>query len=93
MSMQRLLLAAAAAGLCLASAGCGTLDGKLENVLARSITGDRLFGNSMWGPIGIVSEFRAADAAEINRLLRQAAAAQARDAQAAPGKPASAGKD
>lgn len=59
-------------------AGCGTLDmldGKFQNVLVLSISGDRAFVNSLYGPIGISSELRAEDAAELRRLRAPAKAA------------------
>jgi len=58
-------------------AGCGTLDGKLQNVLTTSLTGDRAFLSSLYGPIGITSELRAEDAAELRRLRAAAAAVPA----------------
>lgn len=58
-------------------AGCGTLDGKLQNVLVMSLSGDRAFVNSLYGPVGISSELRADDAAELRRLRAPAKAASA----------------
>ena len=58
-------------------AGCATLDGKLQNVLVMSLSGDRAFVNSLYGPVGISSELRADDAAELRRLRAPAKAASA----------------
>ena len=58
-------------------AGCGTLDGKLDNVLVVTPSGDRAFVNSLYGPIGISAELRKQDAAALRRLQSQAAAAAA----------------
>lgn len=52
-----------------ALAGCGTLQGKFENALTFTLTGDRVFVTSLYGPIGITSELREADAAALRRLL------------------------
>lgn len=80
--MNRSLFAA----LVVLLAGCGSLDGKLQNVLTTSMTGDRAFVSSLYGPIGITSELRGEDAAELRRL-RAAAAAAASTAAAAASAP------
>lgn len=58
--MNRTYLALAlAAGM--ASTGCATLEGKLDNRLACSVAGDKLFVVSEYGPIGIASAIADAD--------------------------------
>lgn len=79
--MIRTILIVLAAAATLAIGGCGSLDGKLQNVLTTSLTGDRAFLNSLYGPIGITSELRAEDAAELRRLRAAAAAAASADAK------------
>ena len=64
-------------------AGCGTLEGKLENVLVTSLPGDRAFSASLYGPFGFTSEFRKSDAEELKRLRALAAASAASAATAA----------
>lgn len=59
---------------CAALSGCGTLEGKLENVLTTSLPGDRAFSASLYGPFGFTSELRKADAEELKRLRALAAA-------------------
>jgi hypothetical protein len=52
-----------------ALSGCGALPGKFENALTVTLTGDRVFVTSLYGPVGITSELREADAAALRRLL------------------------
>lgn len=54
----------------------GGCSGTFENVLTTSLQGDRAFGTSLYGPVGITMEFRKADAEEIRRLRARAAAIQ-----------------
>ena len=61
--MKSLLIALAA----LALSGCGTLDGKLDNRVVCTAAKDKLFGVSMWGPVGIASVFAEQDRAVICR--------------------------
>ena len=65
--MKRILLILA----CLLP-GCSSL-GKFDNVLVVSLTGDRAFVSSLYGPIGITAELREADARELQRLRERAA--------------------
>lgn len=62
--------------VCLLLAGCGSLSKQFENRLVVSLSGDRAFVASMYGPIGITAELSAEDAAELARLKRQAGAAK-----------------
>lgn len=57
---------------CLAFAGCSTT-GKLDNLLLVSLTGDRAFVASLYGPLGITAELRAADARELMAMREKAA--------------------
>lgn len=86
--MLRVLLIAACA---LLLGGCSTV-GKFDNVLVMSLTGDRAFVSSLYGPIGITAELREADAHALIEMARardlltvlraQAAAKQAQPAPA-----------
>lgn len=53
----------------LALAGCSTV-GKFDNVLVVSLTGDRAFVSSLYGPIGITAELRQADAQALAEMAR-----------------------
>lgn len=46
----------------------GGCSATFENVLTTSLQGDRAFVSSLYGPIGITSELRKADADELKRL-------------------------
>lgn len=48
--------------------GCGTV---FDNALTVTLTGDRAFVTSLYGPIGITAELRDADAAELRRLIKR----------------------
>lgn len=76
-----------AALLCSAAvlSACSTV-GKFDNVLTVSLSGDRAFVASLYGPIGVTAELRKEDAAALQELvqshetlkfIRQAAAANA----------------
>lgn len=67
--MKLILVAALAMSL----AGCKTF----ENLIVRSLDGDRAFVASMYGPLGLTAELRAEDAAELQRLAAMANAIQA----------------
>lgn len=67
------LLLIAAAGLALA--GCGST-GKFDNLITLSLTGDRAFVSSLYGPVGITAELRAADAQELKRMAEAARMAE-----------------
>lgn len=67
--MIRTILIVLAAAATLAIGGCGTLQGKFENALTFTLTGDRVFVTSLYGPVGITTELREADAAALRRLL------------------------
>ncbi len=62
------------ATLCAAAAlaGCSTA-GKLDNLITVSLTGDRAFATSLYGPIGITAELRADDARELKTMREKAA--------------------
>lgn len=47
---------------------CGTM---FDNVLVVSLTGDRAFVSSLYGPVGITAELREDDAAELRRLMER----------------------
>lgn len=47
---------------------CGST---FDNVLVLSLTGDRAFVSSLYGPVGITAELRDEDAAELRRLIRK----------------------
>ena len=57
---------------CAALAGCGSTPGRFDNVLTVSLTGDRAFVSSLYGPVGVTAELRAADARELQRLRERA---------------------
>jgi hypothetical protein len=60
--MKRALLIALAAAL----SGCATFDGvALENRLACTVAGDKLFVISQYGPVGISSNIADADRAKV----------------------------
>jgi hypothetical protein len=67
--MKTTILALAA---CAALAGCGSVPGRFDNVLTVSLTGDRAFISSLYGPVGITAELRKEDAAELKRMREQA---------------------
>jgi hypothetical protein len=60
--------------VCLSLAGCGSIEKHFENRLIVSLSGDRAFVASMYGPIGITAELSAEDARELAKLKRQATA-------------------
>lgn len=60
-----------ALALCAALSGCSTV-GKLDNLLLVSLTGDRAFVGSMYGPLGITAELRADDARELRTMAAKA---------------------
>lgn len=81
--MKTILRAAAALAATLALSACSTV-GKFDNVLTISLSGDRAFVASLYGPIGVTAELRKEDAAALQdlaqshetlRFLREAAAA------------------
>lgn len=58
--------------LCVAITGCAK--GSFENRLTTTLTGDRAFVSSLYGPFGITAELSADDAREIQRLREQSLA-------------------
>ena len=58
------------ATLCVALTGCAT--GRFDNLITVSLTGDRAFVASTYGPVGITAELRKEDAAELKRMREQA---------------------
>jgi hypothetical protein len=60
--------------LCAALSGCAT--GKFDNLITMSLTGDRAFVSSLYGPVGITAELREADAKELQAMKEKAAAAE-----------------
>lgn len=56
-----------------ALAGCSTTPGRFDNVLTISLTGDRAFVSSLYGPVGITAELREADARELQAMREKAA--------------------
>lgn len=71
--MRRLALVAAAS---LALGGCGSMKGTLENRITVTLTGDRAFATSLYGPLGITAELSPEDAAELKRMAEAARAAE-----------------
>lgn len=67
---------------CAALAGCGSVPtGRFDNVITVSLTGDRAFVSSLYGPLGVTAELRESDARELRRLRElqpKAASAPAR---------------
>ena len=57
--------------LCAALTGCGSTPGRFDNLIVMSLTGDRAFVSSLYGPIGITAELRKEDAAELKRMREQ----------------------
>jgi hypothetical protein len=55
----------------LALSGCSTV-GKFDNVLVTTLSGDRAFVSSLYGPIGITAELRAEDARELRTMREKA---------------------
>ena len=62
---------------CLALTGCGSVPGRFDNLLTVSMSGDRAFVTSLYGPIGVTAELRAADARELLAMREKARAAEA----------------
>lgn len=54
--------------LALALTGCDK--STFANRLTTTLTGDRLFVNSLYGPVGLTAELAPEDAAEIRKLLQ-----------------------
>lgn len=73
MRLIALLALSLAAGLLLG--GCSTA-GKFDNLIVRSLQGDRAFAASTYGPFGLTSELRAEDAAELQRTAEAARQAE-----------------
>jgi starvation-inducible outer membrane lipoprotein len=61
------------ATICLILAGCGSVPGRFDNLITVSLTGDRAFVSSLYGPIGVTAELRKEDAAELKRIRAAAA--------------------
>jgi hypothetical protein len=61
--------------LWVALAGCSSV-GKFDNVIVMSLSGDRAFVSSLYGPIGITAELRADDARELRAVREKVAAAE-----------------
>ena len=51
--------------------GCSTV-GKFDNVIVTTLTGDRAFVSSLYGPIGITAELRKDDARELQVMREKA---------------------
>ena len=64
---MKLILALCAAAL----TGCSTT-GKLDNLITVSLTGDRAFSTSLYGPLGITAELRKDDARELHTMREKA---------------------
>ncbi len=56
---------------CAAFAGCASKPGRFDNVLVMTLSGDRAFVSSLYGPVGITAELRAEDARELKRMREQ----------------------
>lgn len=78
--MKRILIVVAFAALL---AGCGTTPGRFDNRLTITLTGDRAFVSSLYGPIGITAELSEADTAALRELVavREAVRAYVRSQQ------------
>jgi hypothetical protein len=70
----------------LALTGCGSVPGRFDNLIVVSLDGDRAFVSSLYGPLGITAELRAADARELLAMREKARAAEAA-LSAAAGRP------
>jgi hypothetical protein len=70
---------------CAALSACSSVPGKFDNVLVTTLSGDRAFVSSLYGPVGITAELRAEDARELKRLRELAA--RPNEAASAPVKP------
>lgn len=68
---------------CAALTGCGSVPGRFDNLLTVSLSGDRAFVTSLYGPFGITAELRSADARELAKL-RAAATPAATASRPAP---------
>jgi hypothetical protein len=55
----------------LACAGCASKPGRFDNLIVMSLSGDRAFVSSLYGPVGITAELRADDARELKRMREQ----------------------
>lgn len=66
--MKILITLCAAAAL----AGCSSVPGRFDNLITVSLTGDRAFVSSLYGPVGITAELREQDARELQRMRHQA---------------------
>ena len=64
---MKLILALCAAAL----TGCSTT-GKLDNLITVSLSGDRAFATSLYGPIGFTAELREQDARELRVMAAKA---------------------
>lgn len=67
--MITIIRAAALLAAALALSGCSTV-GKFDNVLARSLSGDRAFTLVLAGPFGFTLELREADAQSLDEMQR-----------------------
>lgn len=60
--------------LCLPLAACSSLKGTFENRITTTLTGDRAFFTSLYGPVGITAELSSEDARELQRIAEQSRA-------------------
>jgi len=57
---------------CAALTACGTSPGQFDNLLTLSLSGDRAFVTSLYGPIGVTAELRTEDARELMAMREKA---------------------
>ena len=82
MKLTTITICAAASAL----AGCSSVPGRFDNLITVSLTGDRAFVSSLYGPLGFSAELRAEDARELLAMREKARAAEAA-LSAAAGRP------
>lgn len=70
------MLRSIALAVCLPLCGCSSLKGTFENRITTTMTGDRAFVTSLYGPLGITAELSPEDAAEIRRMRESARQAE-----------------
>lgn len=70
--LAALLALSLVAGLLLGGCAASTF----ENRLLRTVSGDRLFAGSLYGPFGLTAELSPDDAKELHRLIEQSRMAE-----------------
>ena len=62
--------------ICALFSGCSSLHGAFENRITTTLSGDRAFVASLYGPFGITAELSAEDAQELRRMHEAAKQAE-----------------